>query len=340
MDRSYLPEGDARFLALALGRYTRLPADRRLSSVDDWLDGADDKEPIQARVDALYAGSQLHDTDERLRWFEADETAINDSSDTMLALARALQPQLEELNEEDKAFSGTLSSLRPRYMQAIIDWKNDRSEPVYPDANSTLRVTYGTVQGVSPRTPLPWRRSPQSPAFWKKTPARSRLIHPRQNLNPSAPAATSTATHPGSRAHCRSTSWPTSTSPAATPAHRRSIPKAASSAWPSTATGSRSAETGSTNSPSTAPFRSTCATCCGSCTTWIKPITCCVKWAWKYRPRRNQHKNGALHTSCKGKTHRPEGNLRAVFDLSGIIGLKKANEPISVMKTEKNSSQP
>lgn len=151
MDRSYLPEVDARFLALALGRYTQLPADQRLSSVDDWLDGANDKGTIQARVDALYAGSQLHDTDERLRWFEANETAINDSSDTMLALARALQPQLEELNEEDKAFSGTMSSLRPRYMQAIIDWKNSRGEPVYPDANSTLRVTYGTVQGVSPK---------------------------------------------------------------------------------------------------------------------------------------------------------------------------------------------
>src|SRR5690625_7219320 len=112
MDRSYLPEVDALFLALALGRYARLPADQRLSSVDDWLDGANDKETIQARVDALYAGGQLHDTDKRLRWFEADATAIHDSSDDMLALARGLPPPLLYSHGADKDTSDPLSSCR------------------------------------------------------------------------------------------------------------------------------------------------------------------------------------------------------------------------------------
>ena len=36
-------------------------------------------------------------------------------------------------------------------MQAFVKLLGDRGRPVYPDANSTLRVTYGTVEGYRPR---------------------------------------------------------------------------------------------------------------------------------------------------------------------------------------------
>jgi len=37
--------------------------------------------------------------------------------------------------------------VRPAYMQAIIAYNKEQGKPVYPDANSTLRITYGTVDG-------------------------------------------------------------------------------------------------------------------------------------------------------------------------------------------------
>ncbi|MCY3837156.1 MAG: S46 family peptidase, partial [Gammaproteobacteria bacterium] len=40
--------------------------------------------------------------------------------------------------------------LSPQYMQAIIDWQRSQGRTTYPDANGTLRVTYGTVLGGSP----------------------------------------------------------------------------------------------------------------------------------------------------------------------------------------------
>jgi hypothetical protein len=33
----------------------------------------------------------------------------------------------------------------------VIAWKKSQGKPVYPDANSTLRVTYGTVSPYSPK---------------------------------------------------------------------------------------------------------------------------------------------------------------------------------------------
>src|SRR3546814_3100558 len=36
-------------------------------------------------------------------------------------------------------------------MQAMIDFNASQGKPVYPDANSSLRITFGTVRGYSPR---------------------------------------------------------------------------------------------------------------------------------------------------------------------------------------------
>ncbi len=151
MQRRFDPRVDQAFLVYALSRYVKLPQDQRLPALDAWLDGATANDALVKKVASLYAGSKLDQVDERLKWFDADTAAINASKDSMLVLARALQPELEKLDDRDKAISGTLSALRPRYMEALLAWKKTQGEPVYPDANSTLRVTYGTVQGVSPR---------------------------------------------------------------------------------------------------------------------------------------------------------------------------------------------
>ncbi|MDD4031496.1 MAG: S46 family peptidase, partial [Bacteroidales bacterium] len=52
-----------------------------------------------------------------------------------------IQPRITEINLE-------LNLLYRNWMQAIMEFDSERI--FYPDANSTLRVTYGTVQGYSP----------------------------------------------------------------------------------------------------------------------------------------------------------------------------------------------
>src|SRR5690606_4409354 len=99
---------------------------QRLSAVDNWLDGASDRAALESKVKGLYAGSNLDQLDARMKWFKADTKAINASKDSMLVLARKLQPQLKELSDADDAMAGRLSALRPRYMQALIDWKKSK----------------------------------------------------------------------------------------------------------------------------------------------------------------------------------------------------------------------
>ncbi|WP_430390614.1 S46 family peptidase [Dyella sp. 20L07] len=151
MERRYDPKVDQQLLVYGLSRYVTLPKDQRLPALDTWLGDAKTEAQLTEKVAALYAGSQLGNTDERLKWFKSDAKAIDASNDSMLKLAVALQPQLQKLEDEQDARAGDMTKLRPRYMQAMIAWKDSQHLPVYPDANSSLRVTFGNVQGVSPR---------------------------------------------------------------------------------------------------------------------------------------------------------------------------------------------
>jgi len=151
MDRRYDPGVDQQFMVYGLKRYVALPQAQRLPALDKWLDGAKTEAQLKQKVAALYAGSKLGNVDERMKWFGADSKAIDASSDSMLKLARAVQPQLKALEDASDARDGEMSKLRPRYMQAMIAWKDSQKLPVYPDANSSLRVTFGNVQGVAPR---------------------------------------------------------------------------------------------------------------------------------------------------------------------------------------------
>ncbi|TAN17978.1 MAG: S46 family peptidase [Rhodanobacter sp.] len=151
LDRRYDAGVDQQFMAYGLKRYVALPQGQRLPALDAWLGGAKSEAELKAKVAAVYAGSKLGSVDERMKWFEADSKAIDASGDSMLKLARAVQPQLKKLEDEGDARDGELSKLRPRYMQAMIAWKDSQKLPVYPDANSSLRVTFGNVQGVAPR---------------------------------------------------------------------------------------------------------------------------------------------------------------------------------------------
>jgi V8-like Glu-specific endopeptidase len=151
LDRRFDPKVDQQLMVYGLQRYVTLPQAQRLPALDAWLGGAKTQAQLTTRVAELYAGTRLDNVDQRMKWFAADSKAIDASTDSLLKLARAVQPQLKTLEDEGDARDGEMSKLRPRYMQAMIAWKDSQKLPVYPDANSSLRVTFGNVQGVAPR---------------------------------------------------------------------------------------------------------------------------------------------------------------------------------------------
>src|SRR5690606_21044268 len=105
---------------------------------------------LDAKLDALYAGTSLDDAAARLGWLEADRAAIEASDDPALRLAVAMMPVVLAEEAEEKARAGRIAALRPRYMQAMIDFNASQGRQVYLAATASLPITCGTVRGYSP----------------------------------------------------------------------------------------------------------------------------------------------------------------------------------------------
>ena len=144
LEQSYMQNVDQARYTAALQRYNKLDAKTHPQGLDILL-------PMPETVASLYQQSELSNTAKRLAWLKKDLTAFQQSDDAFIKLAIKLHDIGMSLEERRKEVNGNLERVIPQYMQAVIAWKNSQGKPVYADANSTLRVTYGTVAPYSPQ---------------------------------------------------------------------------------------------------------------------------------------------------------------------------------------------
>ena len=149
MERRYVASMDRQLQAYWLDQYLKLPAAQRVAAIDAWL-GGNDAAAVKRALDRL-AGTALGSTDERLKWLSADRAAFEASTDPAIQYAVAVMPTLLKLEQERKTRAGENLAARPVYLQAVADYKNSQGEFVYPDANLSLRITFGNVTGYVPR---------------------------------------------------------------------------------------------------------------------------------------------------------------------------------------------
>jgi hypothetical protein len=149
VQRRYDPAVEQQILAILLERYQRLPRDQHLAEFDAAFGTT--PEQLTDRLQALYATTRLGDEAERLRWFAAKPAELAASKDALLQLAGPLQAALRRVDDERKAREGDLLRLRPAYMRALIAYRQHQGRAVYPDANGTLRVSYGKVTPLEVR---------------------------------------------------------------------------------------------------------------------------------------------------------------------------------------------
>ena len=148
--RTMEPKSDRAGLRFFLLEAAKLPAGQRIPAVDQALaaTGASGTEAqVEALLDRLYA-TKVGAAAERKAMYGETRAQLDARKDPMLEFAAALLPLTLANEERDKAFDGAMSRVRPTYMEALRDMTGGR---LYPDANSTLRVTFGKVEGYVPR---------------------------------------------------------------------------------------------------------------------------------------------------------------------------------------------
>ncbi|QOW23245.1 S46 family peptidase [Novilysobacter avium] len=147
MERRYDAGMDRQLQQYWLREYVKLPQAQHIPALDEWL-GGNDEAAVQAALDRL-AGTSLGDLDTRLKLMHADRATLEASKDPALQLAVALMPTILQNKELDEIRTGDVLQARPVYLQAVADYRASRGESVYPDANSSLRITFGNVQGYT-----------------------------------------------------------------------------------------------------------------------------------------------------------------------------------------------
>ena len=147
LEQSFVPSVDEARFAASLQRYAKLAAKTHPQGLDALL-------PAPGAVGALYKQTTLGDTAQRLAWMSKDPAAFKASDDAFIQLAVKMHDAAMSIENRRKEIDGNLERVIPQYMSAVIAWKKSQGKPVYPDANSTLRVTYGTVSPYSPRDGL------------------------------------------------------------------------------------------------------------------------------------------------------------------------------------------
>ena len=153
IDRRYDPAVDKAVWMRMLEYYMDAPEEMRVEALDEALGlGEDfDASEISATLDPYYEGSVIADPEARLDLIGASVDELEALDDPWMQLAIALYDTEMEMEARDKEESGKLKALKPQYMDAIIAWQKSEGQATYPDANSTLRVTYGTVMGGWPK---------------------------------------------------------------------------------------------------------------------------------------------------------------------------------------------
>ncbi len=98
-------------------------------------------------LDRLYADTKLADTPTRLAWLDKSSADIAASNDPFLKLAVAMFDEDIARENKTKDRDGRLQAARSAYISAYIDFAKTKGRAVYPDANGSLRLTWGKVTG-------------------------------------------------------------------------------------------------------------------------------------------------------------------------------------------------
>ena len=149
LDRTYDDKVDKALVLNSLSKYAAQAKDQRSANFDAAIgirDGMSQAE-LKQLLDTLYAASKLGDTAARAAWLGKKPDEFKASSDSFIKAAVAMYEQGLKTEAEEEELAGKIQQAYANYMKAKIAYMTSKGQAVYPDANSTLRVTFGNISG-------------------------------------------------------------------------------------------------------------------------------------------------------------------------------------------------
>ena len=186
-NKDYLPALDAKIAKAELAEYTH-QIDRK-----DWpeaiADGIDQFGSVESYIDVMFAQSTFTTPEgfEAFKKLTPKEQQVVLTTDLMSRFAASVRTKREQLTKALRAFDNPIDLARRTYVGGILAQRGE--ENLWPDANSTLRFTFGNVRGYSPvdgveyqvPTTLRGVMEKEDPTSWEfAVPARLKEIYAKQ----------------------------------------------------------------------------------------------------------------------------------------------------------------
>ena len=186
-NKDYLPALDAKIAKAELAEYTR-QIDRK-----DWpeaiAEGIDQFGSVESYVDVMFAQSTFTTPEgfEAFKKLSPKEQQVVLTTDLMSRFAASVRTKREQLTKALRAFDNPIDLARRTYVGGVLAQRG--AENLWPDANSTLRFTFGNVRGYSPvdgveyqvPTTLRGVMEKEDPTSWEfAVPARLKEIYAKQ----------------------------------------------------------------------------------------------------------------------------------------------------------------
>jgi hypothetical protein len=146
LDNYYEPTDRTVFTEL-LARLGRLPGSRDLPEFAAIAAASDKDKAAAAFVADLYTRTRLADKAFTLAALDKPNADLKVMDDPLVKLAASLYPEYKKLRRQEDAWSGTLDALYPLLLEVKSQFQ---AKDFIPDANSTLRLTFGRIKGYSP----------------------------------------------------------------------------------------------------------------------------------------------------------------------------------------------
>lgn len=147
IERRFDADIDRKLFEQALGEYRKVDAAKRNRALEAKLE--------TIGFDALYANTKLGDTATRQAWLDKPASEFEASPDPFIQLAVAAFPGAMADEQKAKTRTGKLQAARSVVMAGQLAFAKDKGRTLYPDANGSLRFTYGHVKGKA-RDGLNW----------------------------------------------------------------------------------------------------------------------------------------------------------------------------------------
>ncbi len=158
LGRSLLPAVDIEIAWYFLQQYHQFTERDRVPLLDQYFhlnSGSTlsdvEKLRLKQQLTELYEKTQLTDVKQLRHWQQQPLSAFHESKDPMLQLAIALYPEELAREQRQKTLAGKTAQLKPQVMAAWQSFKRSQQQLNYPDANGSLRVSFGSVLGYQPR---------------------------------------------------------------------------------------------------------------------------------------------------------------------------------------------